>query len=250
MMLSSNKKHNLLWSSLFLLISFLSIYIFLKSPFFEVQHIHVVVDENLLSLLDADYLKYVELSGLKTKENIFKLNLSKGKENISLLPEVKEVEISRKFPSTIIINVHKRQPVAMLSCGDVFIVLDAEGVCVQKSRLSKEMFPVITWENYISEVKEIFISVQPGDVVNHASVKAGLEVIDELPCELVEMLSEVRISENKVIIYTANGIQGRFGMPCEIYQKGTVFLQILKHLNENEIIEYIDVSSLKSPVIK
>ena len=250
MIISSNKKHNIVWAALFLLFSFFALYIMLKSSVFEVRQVRIIVDGNILSSKDVELSHFIQISGIKTGENIFKLNLTEAEKKILALPEVKEVRITRKFPSTIIIDILQRKPVAMLLCGDYFMEIDIDGICLRKEQISKIYFPIITWKGYNNNIKTICANTNTGDRIEYKPVVIALQVIEDLPQELVDMLSEVHIADERIRIYTIDGIQGRLGRPLEIEQKGSVFFEILKEISEDKNIEYIDVKSLKTPAVK
>ncbi|MBO8136629.1 MAG: FtsQ-type POTRA domain-containing protein [Desulfotomaculum sp.] len=215
----------------------MSVYVLLQSPVFNVKKIEIIGREKI------PREKIIELSGVVLGSNIFKLDLHSGEKKISLLPAVKNVEITRRFPSTIVITVTERRPVALLPVEEGFAELDREGIFLRKAEFIQSSFPVITGGDVPG--------VKPGQKVRNNAVITALTVIDKLPAQLTKQLSEVHVdTKNEVTIYTINGIQGRMGMPENIRQKGSVFLKVLEQIGEEQKIEYIDLTSCKSPVVK
>lgn len=232
-----NKKHNSMQTIFFVLLICFSTYVLLQSPLFNVRNIQIV------GRSEISQQEVVKLSGIVLDSNIFKLDLKAGKEKISLLPAVKDVELTRKFPSTIIISITERQAVAFLQLDNSFIELDNEGVYIRTGEINKKNIPVVTGFT-VDKVK-------PGQKVNNEKIPIVMEVLDKLPKDLVNKLSEIHIGDqDKVVIYTVNGIQGRFGLPVDISQKADMFMQVLNQLDEGQVIDYIDITSFKSPVVK
>ncbi|MTI81403.1 MAG: FtsQ-type POTRA domain-containing protein [Firmicutes bacterium] len=233
--LDKKTKHNFIQGIFFVLLVSLTIYILLQSPIFDVRKIEIVGRKNLAKE------ELVSLSGVSLGSNIFKQNLHIGEEKISLLPLVKDARINRKFPSTVVITVTERKAAALLPYKKGFIEVDREGVYLQKGELNSLSLPIITGV--------VIGELHPGQRVKAEKTFTALEVINKLPPELPNRLSEVHVdNENKVNIYTIDGIQGRLGLPENINKKGKLFLQVLTQINEEEII-YIDITSDK-PVIK
>ncbi len=235
--LPEKSKHNLLQGIFFVLLFFLAAYVFLQSPLFDVQKIeisgrHRIPKEQL-----------VKLSGVVPGSNIFKLDLRTGEDKINLLPAVKTVKIIRKFPSTVVIDIQEREPTALLPLGKDFIEIDADGVYLKKGNVYEASLPIITGCK--------INGLKLGSKVSGTGIDTALKVVSALPDELLHQLSEIHLgNDNKIFIYTLNGVQGRLGSPEEIESKGKMFLQVLNQVSEGKPIEYIDLTSFKSPVVK
>lgn len=90
-----------------------------------------------------------------------------------------------------------------------------------------------------------------GQKIKHPELHIALLAIAEFPKEMVNILSEIHIDHNQqLVVYTIHGVQGRFGYPAEVAQKGHIFLQALNQPVEGQKIKYIDITSFKLPVIK
>lgn len=235
--LPRGQRHNYIQAVFFVLLLGLSIYILLQSPFFNVRKIEIVGRNEITQQ------ELVQRSGISLGANIFKLDLKVGEEKIKLLPEVKSVKLTRKFPSTIVIDVMERQAVAFLPVDNGFVEVDNEGKCIRQGKIEDKHVPIITGIN-INEIK-------PGQRIDNPRVELAIQVITQLPLELVNILSEIHVDhQHRVIIYTIHGVQGRLGYPDEISQKGNMFLQVLGQMRDSQQIEYIDLTSFKAPVVK
>lgn len=92
------------------------------SPVFNIVEIKV---ENANKISNNTY---ISLSGLKTEENIFRINKSKIREGIKTESYVEEVEIKRELPGTVILTVQERKPEYKIEKnGGLYMYIDKNG---------------------------------------------------------------------------------------------------------------------------
>lgn len=231
------KKWNVIESVFFVLLVLVAGYILLRSPVFEVHRVLVRGNQ----FLSEDIIRSV--ADISTGVNIFKLDLAATAANLKTIPMVKEVQVTRSLPSTVVITVRERTPLALLPTGEGFIEVDEEGVYLQKASAGVPGLPVIT--GIQGDIPA------PGQVIRAERLGDALAVIRGLPGEVVANLSEVHVAgDGQVRIYTIEGIQCRFGLPTEIQEKGAVFSQILLELRKQGAkVKYIDLSCAGQPVV-
>lgn len=231
------KRLSLIKSIFFVLLALVSGYILLRSPLFELQHIQVkgnntLVEEKILAAAD-----------MGIGENIFKLDLELVSSNLKLVPMIKEAEVYRSLPGTVIINVQERRPVGLLATGEGFIEVDGEGVYLQKAGAGTPGLPVITGVR--GNIPGL------GHIVEADGLGDALSLIRELPAEIITGLSEIHISgDGQLIIYTIEGLQCRLGSATNIKEKAAVFNELLQELRkQGNKVKYIDLSSAGQPVV-
>jgi len=232
------KKWNIFESIFFILLILVTGFVLLRSPFFEVRRVLVRGNQ----FLAEDKIKAV--AGIGTGVNIFKLDLAVAAENLKMIPMVKEAQVTRVLPSTVLITIRERRPLGLLTTEEGFIEVDEEGVCLQKAGAGTPGLPVIT--GVTSNV------VNPGEVVKAERLEDVLRVLGGLPGETIVKLSEVHVDQDKQIkIYTMEGIQCRFGTATEIQEKGAVLAQVLQEIyKQGAKVKYIDLSCPEVPVVK
>lgn len=230
------QKLNLAESIFFILVIPLAAFVLLVSPLFAVREIRVEGNQELTPE------KVIAQSGITAGANIFKVNLRRAAAQIQMLPVVKEAEVRRDFPGRIVIKVIERKPVALLPVKDGFIAVDGEGVYLRKARVGEKGLPVVTG---------ITAAVPPaGQPIQDQNLAVVLGVIQNLPAELVDNLSEAGLDKNgRVTLYTLQGIQCYLGYPENVSKKGALLVQVLKELQGKQIA-YIDLSLPGSPVVK
>ncbi|MDD4237400.1 MAG: FtsQ-type POTRA domain-containing protein [Desulfotomaculaceae bacterium] len=228
---------NIFESVFFIFLVLITGFILMRSPFFEVRSILVQGNQ----LLDQGKIKYV--SDIAPGANIFKVDLAAAATRLKLIPMVKDVQVTRSLPSTVVIGVTERKPVGLLPTGEGFIEVDGEGVYLQKANAGAPGLPVVTGINLNLP--------SPGEVVKDVRLGDALTVISNLSSETVADLSEVHVdNDGQIRLYTIEGIQCRFGLAEDIQKKGDIFSQLLKELSaQKDKIYYIDLSCADNPVV-
>jgi cell division protein FtsQ len=234
---SGKKKWNVLESVFFILIVIVSGYVLLQSPIFEVHRVLVRGNENISEE------QIISLANIGIGENIFKVDLNTARANLELHSMIKEVQVVRSLPSSVVINVYERKPLALLPTREGFIKVDEEGVYLQEAKAGTPGLPVLTGIEY--ELPN------PGQAVQSERLGDALKVITGLPASVVASLSEVHSGKDgQIIIYTLEGIQCRLGLAMEIPEKGAILEQLLLQLSiHKDKINYIDLSCVGQPVV-
>lgn len=228
---------NIFESVFFIFLVLVTGFVLLRSPFFEVRS--VLVQGN--QLIDQGQIKSV--SDIAPGSNIFKVDLATAAAQLKLIPMIKEVQVSRALPSTVVIKVEERKPVGLLPTGEGFVEIDDEGVYLRKASAGAPGLPVVTGIN--------FNLPGPGEVVKAGGLGDALTVICNLPGQTVAELSEVHAdTDGQIILYTIEGIQCRFGLAEDIQQKADILTELLKELRaQKDKINYIDLTSADKPVV-
>lgn len=115
-----------------------ALYFIMHLKYFGISEIIVSGNE----AIEAE--KVIEESGLKTGDNIFFINKSKIKDKMMENSLYREIDISRKLPSTLEISIVERKGKLVLPYGEKFTLLDEEGVVIG---LVKEKPQVTELEN-------------------------------------------------------------------------------------------------------
>jgi len=230
-------KGNLIQSIFFIFFIFIAGYTLLQSSIFNVKKILVQGNQYLTQE------KIKSVSGIKAGVNIFKLNLEPAAVNLKLMPMIKEVQVVRSLPATVVIKVAERAPSGLLTAGDRFIEIDEEGVYLKETSAGVSGLPVITGLSYDLP--------DPGQVVRAEGLENALEVISGLPEEVVAGLSEVYVGGNgQVTVYTMEGVQCRLGQAVQIKTKGEMLSGIMLELSKKDTrVKYIDLSCAGQPVV-
>ncbi len=196
-------------------------------------------------------IEKISISGIKEKEKIENLIIENSKNNflkrkniflfnskkiesqiLNHFPEIKSVEILKKFPDEILVKLKKRAPL-FLFCNKTCCLIDEEGVCFKESK--NENFLKIELEGKEElTIGESIISKE--EIEKILKIKKELENL-KISCE------KVIISQEKTDFLTKDGWKLIFS-----FEKDVEFqLKKLKIAWENlekekkEILEYLDL---------
>ena len=73
------------------------------------------------------------------------------KDNLERNPYIESAEVSRKLPSTLVITVSERKQMMALKYDDDYLILDREGILLQKSRTKPKL--TLLEGNIITKIK-------------------------------------------------------------------------------------------------
>lgn len=211
---------------------------FLNSPFFAVASVQV---EGANYLAKEDILK---LANLPARVNIFRVNIEQIKSRLSKDLRIQNADVSRNFPTTVIIKIIERRPIAYLASGYGFVQIDKQGIVLAAMKSIKDMkAPMITGIT----LKNIYI----GDKVKQNNILPLLTYLSELDEFSFNQLSEINVkSSGEMIVYTLDSGYIRLAIVKNAVDKAKLTNQILHEINDKKLaIEYIDLT-YTSPYLK
>ena len=124
------------WTSLCAILIGGGIY-FLLSPLFNIKTITVTGNSKLTEE------ELISLSGIQLEENTFQVQTTKTQEKIKQNAYVDTVNISRKLPNEIVIEITERTPTFMLTLGNAYVYINNQGYLLEISQTALEL-PIIT----------------------------------------------------------------------------------------------------------
>ncbi len=160
----------------------------------------------------------LKTTGLGEGENIFRVNLARVHDALQQLPQVDEVQITRKLPSEIDIRITERKPVAWITgekqitdpfAAEGAFLVDGRGVLMKEKKLLPEYLglPLIT--GCTSE------ALEAGKVVGSFEARAALELLRLSTRSFMQMrfqIREIDVSKGYCLLVTdKNHTQVTFG---------------------------------------
>ena len=122
----------------------------------------------------------LKVADVREGENIFKVNLGRVRDRLQELPQVDEVQVMRKLPAEIDIQVIERKPVAWITgekqitdpfASDAAFLVDARGVLMKEKKLLPEYLGLPLISGCASE------PLEAGKVVESFEAKAALDLL-------------------------------------------------------------------------
>lgn len=121
--------------------------LFLCSPIFDIKNIEVTGNSKLSSE------KIISFSGLELHTNIFKFNKGLTKEKIKENAYIESVEVVRKLPSKVQIEVKEREAKYMLQFADSYVYINNQGYMLEISNEKLELPILIGFTTDLSNIK-------------------------------------------------------------------------------------------------
>lgn len=220
----------------------LAAYFFINSPYFSLQNIELVGNISLQPQ------QIIDLSGLESGENIFRLDTVAASSKIKMHPTVKNIEIRRRLPATLQFTITEREPAALVVGQDGFIVVDIEAFYLEK------VIDLSDWQLPLISGIEVDPNARPGTNLGTDGLKAALQLTTMLHHEFLQNVAEIMApSSLSLSLKTIQGVEVRFGEPLDLERKIGVMQSLLMEngaIINSDTVEYIDLRYNTSPVIK
>jgi cell division protein FtsQ len=198
-------------------------YVF-KSEFFNIEKVNV----NGNNILSDDII--IKASSINIGENIFKISKSDVFDNIESLPYIKEVNMKRKLPDIINIDIIERKPIIQLKMLSSYIILDNEGFVLEVADKKIDKLP--SFVGFAIEEQE------PGK--NISSTDTGVKIMeffneDELIPIIYQMNAVNLDTYEEINIVLNNGISVAFGPLDNVKYKLRLLDKILKDIDKKQL---------------
>lgn len=162
--------------------------VLLSSSLFDISTILV---EGNSKLSDE---KVISLSSIELHTNMFALNKAQIKSKLRESSYIENVKISRKLPSTIVINIDERIPTYMLQFADSYVYINNQGYMLE---ISNEKIDVPILTGFTTDLSNI----KPGNRINSDDLKKMGIVIKIYQTlsnnDIAEILSKIDMSNEK-----------------------------------------------------
>lgn len=221
-----------------ILISLLIVFA-LKTDFFVINDIKVIGNKNITK----DTL--INASSINIGENIFKISISSAEKSIKKLPYTKEINIMRKFPKGIAIEIVERKEMAQIKDISSFILIDEEGQVLDIKDNNKENLPIIIGLkiNNKKPGNNIFSDIDSKKKLDF--IKGGYDL------GLLQKIKEVDMADNNNINLTLiEDIGVAFGTLDNVKYKLDLLNEILRDIRKDQIpVKMILMNKGDNPII-
>lgn len=176
------------------------------SPWLEVRGVEVtgnsqVTDAEIIQAADVpegDALARVDLDAIAVR--------------VRSLPAVKSVDVSRKWPHDVRIDVTERVPVAVVALGDHYVDLDEGGNTFNRLAKPPAGLPL----------------VQTGAGAESSALEEAAHVVAALPDDISGMVDHVQVDTvDEILLILKDGRQVKWGSAEQSEEKAQVLLALL-----------------------
>ncbi len=213
----------------------------LRSPYFEVERVEVHGTRELATE------QVVMLCGLGPRVNIFDVDLARLAERVMADPMVDKAVATRRLPSTIVVEVVERTPVAVLPYAGYYVRVDGRGVAIGLVESYRDKaLPLLTGLSVNS--------VELGREIDAPDIDQALDVVRALPQDILDEVSEVNFQPEEgfsVCLTGGTRVVLGTGTADEFASRLGVLQAILRGLGGREDYPaYVDVRYEKRPVVR
>jgi cell division protein FtsQ len=181
-----------------------------------------------------------ETAGIAEGTPLLQIDVGAAAERVARLPQVADVQVARGWPSTVVITVVERTPLAVVEEAGRRTLVDASGV----------LFDTITGEPPAGVVPLDVPNPGPGD----PATEAALAAIAALPPEVRQRLTAVdaRSQGRQVDLTLDDGTTVLWGDGDDARRKATVLTALLQQIEAGEVdpADELDVSTPGAVVLR
>ena len=191
--------------------------------------------------LDTAYLK--SLSGITQDSHLLKMDVGAVEGALLSEPYVTAVDVSRRFPNTVVLEITERQPSAYIFQNGKYNLV-AQGGMILESTESKPQGLV--------EIRDLELPLLlPGVEISDNDFETITSLLSSLPPTLREMAVTVGHMDGGGLYVESEDTTVIYGDVSELSRKNTIALLALTGLVDRYgSVEYIDISFPDHPVIK
>ncbi len=213
-----------------------------QSPLFHIRSIEVT------GIGRITREEVLELAGITPGEHIYEVNLKKAANMIATNRWVEQVEIKRKLPATVVINVKERVPAAAITTGDGLYIVDSGGVLLARQKLLDGLSMLV-----ISGIGALPEDAYLGTQLDDPDLAAALAVIRQMDEQSAAVIAEINVADSqRIIAHTTYGVDFYLGDKSDFAAKFKLAMQILQNETNKgllESVDYIDVALTDQPVL-
>jgi cell division protein FtsQ len=152
------------------------------------------------------------LSGIDDGTPLARVDLSRARQRVESLAQVRSVDVTRHWPHTVRITVHERVPVAVVSVGGRLRALDEDGVLFDDYRRPPAGLPRVVTQTGMTT----------------AALREAAEVVTALPNRLSVLVDHVSLQGvGQVQLALRDGRTAVWGDATQSAAKASVLLSLL-----------------------
>ena len=206
-----------------ILILGISIFILGKIPYFEIEEISIIGNNNI------ENEKIIKTSQIEIGDNIFRTNMLGAKKNIRTIPYIKEVKLRPSIPNKINIHVVEHEEAFLIRDFSNYYLVNIDGLLLNKEARVREGTPIIQGVNTDNYQLGNNVYLEDGFILEEfISYSQEIGFLDKIRIIDAEYREEINIILN-------NGIDIAFGPLNDVKYKLSYILEIMEDLEAKDV---------------
>jgi cell division protein FtsQ len=175
------------------------------------------------------------LAGLEKGVNVFHLDTATAERQLEADPRVLSASVSTDLPSTVVVSITERTPVALAAEGtDGLDLIGADGVVIGPATGNELLPTIVTADGG---------SLDPGALRSCGAVAGAMDLA--LRRQVKSMIVQ---TGGSLELELRSGVRASLGQPTDISQKGQALESVLRWAGtQNRILASVDVSVPSAP---
>jgi cell division protein FtsQ len=204
------------------------------SPLFHVRDIRVQGNRHL------SVSEIVRLAGIGTDVNLLTVHPNRVLRGLARNPWVRTVRVRRDLPSTLILTVEERFPVAWVrQHGGVALVAGDGTVLARRRKPPQGAVDIGAWGGRL----------RPGDRLE--GLKEPLAVVGSLPSRLRRRVERASLRRGQVVLRLTDGARVLYGEPRALTAKNAAMATVLRWAGEQGAeLAYVDLRVARNPAVR
>ncbi len=232
------RKQRLKWGLMFILLAgVLAVLLWLySSDLFRIKEVEIVGN---VHISDTQIEKS---AAIDSNESLVRLPIREIEDRLLKNNWIKNVEISRKFPDTLKVQITERKAIALIPVEDGNAVVDSEGLVLEKILDINRVSLVLIRDLDVRKARV-------GQKIHSKSFSNAILCLSHLDGGLKDSLSIVSApSVDKLSLYTKKGVEIIYGKAENFEKKNYIINKILS--KDGEEVIFIDIRVVSNPVIR
>lgn len=188
----------------------------------------------------------VALSGLTLGEDTLKIEKSRIQGNFSRNCYVELIEMDILYPDRVLLTIRERRPCAVVNCAGVMLVIDSEGVILERMTGSpSDDLITVSMNASLSTQGHSVESTKAGELETMTLILEGLEAQG-----MTELIAEINVRDRfNIYMISRTGVQIMLGEKDDMDDKLLLTRLVLEKLtNEGITRGVLDVSTGQNAV--
>jgi cell division protein FtsQ len=204
-----------------------------NSAVFAARDIRVLGNVNLT----ADRVQ--QLARLRVGDNLLRIRTAEAVRYLERNPWVARASVDRSLPSTVVVRIVERKPVAWMRDRRGYLLVAGDGIVLGRSSERPRGLPF---------AGRTEATLKAGARAPHTPV---LRVAGSLPAELGESVRTIRLEEGQVVLGIRGGEEAHYGSPTGLPAKHQALMSVLGWAREHAVgAGTIDVRFPRTPSLQ
>jgi cell division protein FtsQ len=179
------------------------------------------------------------LAGISIGDNVLRVGIEEAVGSLERSPWVAQASVERSLPSTLVVRVVERDPVAWLRDREGPVVVAADGTVLERAARRPSDIPFVgRWGS----------ALEPGQRV---AVSGVLRVAGALPADLADSVLAVSLDEEELVLDLRGGAEARYGDASALDAKNGALASVLSWAREQHMdVGVIDLRIPGTPSVR